>query len=244
MNKQRFIERLNLYLDQELPAEESEKLLTAIRRNPEYHRIYLQYCQIFNSCSQFGEEFATAREKAAWRQKVYAIGGMAAAVALLGLAAQNLSPLIGERSVVATSAATSGDVVVNIPENTNAAETLPLLATSLPSSRTSAGIPLGRGVEAVSFDVGQGFESSRSSFTQPASIEFAQYSLDTQLQNRWARNFTLGEPVQASTFEHEAATAREGVEADISASRVDDRDKRSRLDRERAAAFGSAEARR
>ena len=49
MNKQVFIERLNLYLDEELSAEESEELLEAVRENPDYHRIYVQYCQLFNA---------------------------------------------------------------------------------------------------------------------------------------------------------------------------------------------------
>ena len=59
MNKQSFIERLNLHLDDELTPEESEELLAEIRVNPEYHRIYIQYCKLFNACSQLGDKFAT-----------------------------------------------------------------------------------------------------------------------------------------------------------------------------------------
>lgn len=96
MNKQNFIERLNLHLDGELSEEESDELLSVVRENPEYHRIYIQYCQLFNACSELGNRFSTPGRNPAWRQKLYAVGGMAAAFALLLLAARNLTPLFDD----------------------------------------------------------------------------------------------------------------------------------------------------
>jgi len=105
MNKQRFIERLNLFLDGELSQDESNELLEAVARDPELNRIYVQYCQIFKACSELGGRMEDPKTPIAWRQKLYAIGGMAAAFALLFMAVRNLAPLIDEQDGLAADGA-------------------------------------------------------------------------------------------------------------------------------------------
>lgn len=99
MNKRRFIERLNLHLDNELTSGESEELMTAARANPELFRIYRQYCMINEACAQLGEQFATPAARSSARQTLYALGGMAAAAALLFMAGRNLAPMVGQEAV-------------------------------------------------------------------------------------------------------------------------------------------------
>ncbi|MET0261356.1 MAG: hypothetical protein ABW223_00555 [Rariglobus sp.] len=55
MNDRRFIELLNLYLDQHISPEEAAELETAILRNPARRRTYDQYCQLQRGCSLLGE---------------------------------------------------------------------------------------------------------------------------------------------------------------------------------------------
>lgn len=252
MNKQRFIERLNLYLDQELPTDESEQLLAAIRENPEYHRIYLQYCQIFNASSQIRDVFAARRERVVWRQKAYAFGGMAAAVALLFLAAQNLSPLMTNQSGLAASGGASEAASSRMNDS---GKTEPLLvAETTTAGRSADSALLARSLESVSFDVGQSFGSADSveSFAaQPLAIEFASLSSESKSreENTWQRSFAFGEPVQASTFAHEAVTAREAGSAFTassagSAQEGGEGEHRVRFDLNRTGAFGSQEDRR
>lgn len=99
MNKRRFIERLNLHLDNELTSDESEELMTAARANPELFRIYRQYCMINEACAQLGDSFATPAARSTARQTLYALGGMAAAAALLFMAGRNLAPMMGQHAV-------------------------------------------------------------------------------------------------------------------------------------------------
>lgn len=94
MRKSRFIELLNLYIDDEISPEESESLMREVRSNPERHRIYLEYCQINAACSALGSDFEPRPRKIGVRQTIYAVTGLAAAIALVGLAGRNVLPLI------------------------------------------------------------------------------------------------------------------------------------------------------
>ena len=94
MNKSRFIELLNLYLDNELSAEEADELLDETRRNPRRYELYLEYCRIHKACSSLDPVIGERVSGWSFRQLLYSAGGMAAAVALLFFAAQNLRPIL------------------------------------------------------------------------------------------------------------------------------------------------------
>ncbi|EDY84484.1 hypothetical protein VDG1235_4115 [Verrucomicrobiia bacterium DG1235] len=204
MNKQSFIERLNLHLDEELSAEESEELLAVIRENPEYHRIYVEYCKLFSACSQLGEKFAEPKPSSQWRQKVYAYGGMAAALALLLLAARNLSPLL---------VGFDGDLAMNGPESQSVdqptAEPLLVVDVNELNGRT---VTLGDSLEPVTFDLANAFNGDDIplNFGTDAQVEFASFTVvqSKELEKAWTKkSFTFGEAVQTSTFEHEALSS-------------------------------------
>lgn len=246
MNKKRFIERLNLHLDGELSAEESSNLLEAVRRNPEYHRIYLQYCQIYSACSRLGDNFVKTRPVTAWRQKAYAIGGMAAALALLGLAAQNLTPFIGKTPEAALLAQNSA-------EGVNAGvSSMPLPVLDVNELDRREILTDNVSLRTVRYDMDRLFELEDDipAFSSPANVEFASFSVaDTNRpDNVWQREFAFGSAVQASTFEHEALTADEEEAQAFSVrtlgSASDEmRAAQVRFDLRRAAAVAGAESR-
>lgn len=60
MNEPRFIELLNLYVDQQLSAEEASELEAEIQQNPARHRTYQQYCRMQRACTQLFEHERTA----------------------------------------------------------------------------------------------------------------------------------------------------------------------------------------
>lgn len=61
MNEARFIELLNLYIDQELSADEVGELEREIARNPARRRTYDQYCRMHRGCALL---FENARSQA------------------------------------------------------------------------------------------------------------------------------------------------------------------------------------
>lgn len=108
MNEKRFIELLNLYVDQQLTAAEATELEAEIQQSPARRRIYNQYCRMQKACTQLFEQqcqdapssselaraLAQAERKVvafpernnAWRQRgVFAVGvaTMAACVAFV-----------------------------------------------------------------------------------------------------------------------------------------------------------------
>jgi hypothetical protein len=210
MNKQSFIERLNLHLDEELSPEESEELLAEIRVNPEYHRIYIQYCQLFNACSQLGDKFAEPKGAGQWRQRVYAYGGMAAAVALLLLAARNLSPMLdGLDGELAMAAPASQSV------NSDFSEPLRVMDVNDLNGRT---LLVGDKLVPVSFDLDKAFDRDGQphNFGSEADVKFASFTVvqDKQIEDVWAkRSFTFGEAVETSTFAHEELSLQDAAEA-------------------------------
>jgi hypothetical protein len=209
MNKQSFIERLNLHLDEELTPEESEELLEEIRENPEYHRIYVQYCQLFNACSQLGGKFAEPKSAGQWRQKVYAYGGMAAAVALLLMAARNLSPMLdgidGELAMTAPAARDG---------NSEFSEPLRVMNVNDLNGRT---VLVGDQLVPVSFDLDSAFDQGGEShnFGSEADVTFASLStqdrpIDDGLRKR---SFSFSDAVETSTFAHEEVGRRQPADA-------------------------------
>lgn len=56
MNDKRFIELLNLYVDQELTDEEARTLEQEIARRPERREIYTQYCRMQRACVRLFEQ--------------------------------------------------------------------------------------------------------------------------------------------------------------------------------------------
>ena len=217
MNKQSFIERLNLYLDEELSPEESEELLTEIRANPEYHRTYVQYCQLFNACSRLGDKFSEPKRGVQWRQKVYAYGGMAAAVALLFLAARNLAPMID---------GLDGELALSTPAaksvNSDFSESLRVMDVNDVNGRT---VLLGESLVPVSFDLDKAFarDGQPHNFGSDADVKFASFTVvqDKQIEDVWAkRSFTFGEAVETSTFAHEELSLQDPAEAGFTVQSV------------------------
>lgn len=57
MKESRFIELLNLYVDQQISSEETAELETEISRSPAHYRTYLQYCRMQRACVMLFENF-------------------------------------------------------------------------------------------------------------------------------------------------------------------------------------------
>jgi anti-sigma factor RsiW len=60
MNESRFIELLNLYVDQQLSGSEAAELELEIKTNPLRHRTYRQYCRMQKACTQIFEHERTS----------------------------------------------------------------------------------------------------------------------------------------------------------------------------------------
>lgn len=95
MNQNRFIELLNLYLDEEISADDRSDLMLEVSGNPERRGVFREYTRIHKACAQLGSTFESRPARRSIRQTVYAIGGLAAAFALLGMAGHNLMPFMG-----------------------------------------------------------------------------------------------------------------------------------------------------
>lgn len=209
MNKNSFIDRLNLYLDEELTPVESEELLVEIRENPEYQRIYIEYRKLFGACSQLGETFAERRQISPWRQKVYVYGGMAAAVALLLLAARNLSPILE---------GLQGEVALQpiVSSNVNEVVSAPLLTVDVRESDGRA-LPAGQAKTSLSFDLEKAFVQDGVShdFGTDSSVKFARFSGGgaEKIESGWSEGtFAFGEDVQQANSVEEPATESAGSE--------------------------------
>lgn len=251
MNKQRFIERLNLYLDKELSEVESEAFLDAVRNNPEYQRLFVQYCQLHKACAQLGNRFLERKTTASWRQKAYAVGGMAAAAALLLLAARNLSPLIGTPD--------GGEALTAIGQ-------APKLAADASGTSERPERPVATGVNSleeaplrfgdrssmpVFFTIDSAFElgDTPRPVADRSNIELAAFGgreQEGQATDSWERDFTFGKAVQTSTFEHESLSSGEADLEAFSARAVgtafDRTDSSLRFEVRRAAATAAGDS--
>jgi hypothetical protein len=73
MKEPRFIELLNLYVDQQLSASEAAELESEIKQNPARRRIYQQYCRMQKACAQlFEHERSTAPASATLAREIVA----------------------------------------------------------------------------------------------------------------------------------------------------------------------------
>lgn len=107
MTKSRFIELLNLYLDNELTPREVGELMAEARAHPDRLALYREYCRIHRACSEL-ELAAAAHEPPpapfGLKQALYAASGVAAACVLLFLAARNAQPFFQDGEAGATVA--------------------------------------------------------------------------------------------------------------------------------------------
>ena len=94
MNKKRFTELVNLYLDDEICSWDLSDLMEETRMNLERQKVFLDHCRIHKACSLLGDSFEARRSKRSFKQVAYAVGGLAAAFALLGMAGRNLLPML------------------------------------------------------------------------------------------------------------------------------------------------------
>ncbi len=119
MNKERFTELLNLYLDDEISSSELSELMDETRRCPDRQKLFLDYCRIHKACSLMGDTFTTSQSRRSFKQVAYAVGGLAAAFALLGMAGRNLLPMLNGTSgnaVVVQSSPSEGSSIRFFPE--------------------------------------------------------------------------------------------------------------------------------
>ncbi|MFA6963062.1 MAG: hypothetical protein WC205_20080 [Opitutaceae bacterium] len=69
MNDQRFIELLNLYVDQQIGPSEATELEEAVLRDPARRRVYDQYCRLQRGCCMLGDHSrstAPAAQRFVW----------------------------------------------------------------------------------------------------------------------------------------------------------------------------------
>ena len=100
MKTDKFIELLNLYIDEEIDSSEVALLEAEIAKNSDRRKIYNEYCQIHQASCLLGEQFKQASAKrveavpvieirkpsffaSKARKVVYPLGGMAAALILI-----------------------------------------------------------------------------------------------------------------------------------------------------------------
>ena len=57
MNQNRFIELLNLYLDEEISADDRSDLMLEVSGDPERQEVFREYTRIHNACAQLGSHF-------------------------------------------------------------------------------------------------------------------------------------------------------------------------------------------
>jgi len=116
MEIERFKELLNLYLDDEISSADLSDLISETRRDPERQEIFLDYCRIHKACTLLRNELnAQSAPKRSVRQTIYALGGLAAAFALLAMAGRNMVPLFdGGQDRVANQL--SADSMERLPE--------------------------------------------------------------------------------------------------------------------------------
>ncbi len=60
MKESRFIELLNLYVDQQLSPQEAAELEAELQQNPARHRTYRQYCRMQKACAELFEHERSA----------------------------------------------------------------------------------------------------------------------------------------------------------------------------------------
>ncbi len=115
MKDSRFIELLNLYVDQQLTAAEAVELEAEIKQNPASRRTYQQYCRMQKGCVQLFEQecqSATAtsalaralaeveqkitafpEQRTPWRQRGYYAAGLAAMAACVAFVLVRQAPV-------------------------------------------------------------------------------------------------------------------------------------------------------
>jgi len=136
MKEQRFIELLNLYVDQQLIAPEATELEAELQQNPSRRRTYQQYCRMQKACTQLFEQerqgaptttslsraIAKADRKVvefpvrhtAWRQRGVFGAGLAAMAACVAFVLVRQAPVV-VNAPVASPPNTIGVAVVETP---------------------------------------------------------------------------------------------------------------------------------
>jgi len=133
MKDPRFIELLNLYVDQQLTAAEAVELEAEIKQNPASRRTYQQYCRMQKGCVQLFEQecqsapstsalsraladveqkiTAFPEQRMQWRQRGYYAAGLAAMAACVAFVLVRQAP-VPAALPVAVVAKPAAEVVV------------------------------------------------------------------------------------------------------------------------------------
>lgn len=146
MNERRFIELLNLYVDDQLGPDEASELESAVMSDISRRRTYEQYCRLQRGCALLGDsaralapssqgfarslreaerKIAAPRGRSPWRTSypMFATAAMAACVAVVFVVnrSQQRSPIMGEGAF-------------EIASTPNVAESRNTVAAALPAS--------------------------------------------------------------------------------------------------------------
>jgi anti-sigma factor RsiW len=223
MNEDRFIELLNLYVDQQLSAAESAELEVAIKQSPARRRTYQQYCRMQKACTQLFEHErsaapasgALARELAAAERKVVNFPSLTT----------SRSYWRGGYSIAAVAAAACVAFVVvrqnNDHQQTQAGSDVAAVASpSAPTTVVAAqSIPVAAYETAMSAQVNPSFtpvfsvQALRDQSTQRVPFVSLQLEQSTALELDWMRQVKL-EPVRkvsADEFVFNQRAATDGV---------------------------------
>lgn len=129
MRKDRFLELVNLHLDNEIQPDESKELFDAMALSEEYRSIYNDYCRLTAACASLGPQEVGVKRRLNFSQFVYAVGGLAAAIALVGLSVRNVAPFFQETDVPTFTAVSS-----QMAQDSVLAPTQAVVATTMPSN--------------------------------------------------------------------------------------------------------------
>jgi anti-sigma factor RsiW len=137
MNESRFIELLNLYVDQQLSAAEAAELEAEIKNNPARRRTYQQYCRMQKACAQLFElERSSAPASAQLKHELAEAGYTLAA---FSSPTTKRAYWIGGFSLAATAACAAFVVFfsrtdVNVPAKTPETATVSHAQTAAPTA--------------------------------------------------------------------------------------------------------------
>ncbi|MBK9992133.1 MAG: hypothetical protein IPP19_15770 [Verrucomicrobia bacterium] len=162
MKESRFIELINLYVDQQLTAVEATELEAEIQHNPERRRTYNQYCRMQKACAQLFEQqcqdapsssqlsralaeadrkvVAFPERRTPWRQRGAFGFGLAAMAACVAFVLVRQSPVQTAVPVAVTAPAvtTPSPIAVAVAEATVPSEQTVSVPLPAPQARAAA----------------------------------------------------------------------------------------------------------
>ena len=191
MNNRRFIELLNLYVDEQLNAQEAAELEAEVLANPARRRTYDQYCRLHRGCcllsdgsrasapgsQAFARSLAQAERKiasprpSAWRPAyvgAFSAAAMAACVAVVVVVNRQATPANSHDSVAATVVPASQIVQPRVVIAANPAPSIP------PTSSASASFEVQPALAAAGLGVVRGAREVEIAANDRETLEWMQ----------------------------------------------------------------------